>query len=406
MYLPPVPRRGFRFSPPRVDYPPELRWLLLATFGRPEPPPPRDLDVRSIPTLATLAFQFDLGPRLFARLGRRKIVEYLGETAARQLVSSALVALGGRERSRAGLPFIAEIAERRQIPVLFLKGTALELGGYSKLGWRNSLDVDVLLRSADLAAFSDELEGKGWRIFRATDPDQDHSLPVLFHRQYGRIEMHWCIPGLDLGGRRRFARLEDVESAGETQPAPELNRFCRIPSRDLLSAHVLVHGLAQHGFALDYPFFRIVSDLIDLDVEKPPEQPWTSRALSMPEALAACLLARRLASADLTVFDATTARVPEASLLAHFVAATTDETYATTLRLKSAWTFLADGPIAFTVVRRVGRTLFPDAEQLERLYGPPKSRWSRPLQRLLRPLDLALRLTQRLLAWAILRLRG
>ncbi len=213
-------------------------------------------------------------------------------------------------------------------------------------------------------------------------------------------------------------------AGAETGPADTL----RVPSRPVLLAHALVHGLAQHGLApRSYPPWRGVSDWIDLglggdqgDALLAAASAWLGGALSADDAEAAHGLCALLVAGRPEALTGT--ERPAAVLGRHLLAGPLDPSYRRSLRLDRLLPAAGTGgrrPAglddpsndraaaprpgrARTLWAAAGRALIPPPAELAALYGPWRSRWGLVWRRLVRPADLGLRL----LTAAASRLRG
>jgi hypothetical protein len=129
--------------------------------------------------------------------------------------------------------------------------------------------------------------------------------------------------------------------------------------------------------------------------------PLVGHEVSREEAVAARALAARLGSGgDPFAADPLT---PEGALRDHLLAGLLDARYRRALKLRA----LAQGPGAGLprLARELLRALVLSREQVDAIYGPPRTRLGYLARRLARPLDLAWRGLLALLAAAALRVR-
>ncbi len=344
------------------------------------------------------------------KLGRRRVATLLGDSG-KAIAPPVYAALAQQERSLASIPVLARLASRCGHPLVVLKSTALLLGGYSRPGWRDSGDVDVLVPEAAARSFWMTLVDEGWSKLGGDEGEADHALPLLGHPLYGRLEIHWCLLGVDLAGTGRSGSLRDASELGLLRRLQGVLYDVLIPSRDLSAAYAVVHGIAQHGFVIDYPYFRVPADLIDLGFGR--ELPglevlsWTSRSLSSQESSALFSLTARLEAGDASLFDGfARSSSGEGRLLRHFVAAGLTPGYKETLRLPAAGVVLSDAPRNRLLARRLWHTLAPPAEQLKKLHGPGRYFWSPLLWRVLRPLEVGVQLVRYVFAALLFRFRA
>src|SRR5436309_3972650 len=239
---------SLRFRPPRLTVSPEARWMLLRAFG--PAAAPAAAPVEPAAALA-LARRFEVSARIAARQGRERLAAELGAEAAagfaRDRVAAAAVSM--RLMAAAGqVASIAATAAPSGIPLAFLKFAGLEGAGLLAAGSRGACDVDVLAPARRAAELWRALAAAGWQ--GADHPGYEHQLPALSHPERGVVEVHRLIPGLRLDGPTS-ATWEDLERAGLLVPLPASLGFagrCTAPVPEVQAAHVLVHGLGQHGF--------------------------------------------------------------------------------------------------------------------------------------------------------------
>jgi len=61
--------------------------------------------------------------------------------------------------------------------------------------------------------------------------------------------------------------LQLLLDANSLTPAAELSKYAHVPLPEVLLAHAIGHGIAQHGFVpQSYPLLRLVANAIDLDM--------------------------------------------------------------------------------------------------------------------------------------------
>jgi hypothetical protein len=372
-----------RFRPPRSPLPAEARWALLRAFAPAERPWDRPLD----PDRATEAARaLDLAPRIAMRVATPQLAAELGETKARALIAArGLAALSATDLLEMARE-VAEAAAARGILVVLLKGTALHARGFVAEGARWMSDVDVLAPEAALAGLAEALCAEGFETLEGTVACE-HQIPPL--RRGGQtLELHRFLPGVTPPGARSFATAGALARQDALEPLAGWPAGTSVPRREVLAAHALVHGIAQHGFApRSYPLTRMLADLVDLGAfDLVAAHAWIARHVSADETRAAIDLARGLArGADLD----------DSPLLAHAVFGLSDLRYAARLRLRALGSVpsLLPRPLAFA--REAWRALFPGRARLVGLYGREGSHLARAARR---PLELALRLAR--LPWS------
>ena len=213
--------------------------------------------------------------------------------------------------------------------VIFLKGAALQLGGLTPAGSRDMCDVDVLVPADETRRLQEALVGAGCRVTEA--PEAEHQLQFLTHATGLGIEVHRSIPGLRLEGRA-FADSETLLSGGLVERLPDGPGGGLIPSRELLFAHLMVHGIAQHGLAPDaYPFSRVLGDVQDLDLSRDEFDSfmesgfrWIEQDVNRAEVEAVYVLACSLAAGEDPI-EIARSEGGEGVVLRHLIAGATDE---------------------------------------------------------------------------------
>jgi hypothetical protein len=401
---------GFRFDPPAVDAGDAERWVLGRAFADRELELPEPQGVAAVALAEALA----LGPRIAARIAPRRLVGELGEEAAGLLKSLRARAVANEMRLEAALAGFDASAADLRVPYAPLKGQALALGGFSADGSRLSADVDILVPEERLEALQSELVRRG---FAVAGERYEHQAPALRHPDGGTIELHRFVLGVRLDGRRS-ARFDELVAAGlvGAPPAGSTPTFrgsgerprgdLRLPRRELLSAHAVVHALAQHGFApRAYSGFNLVGDLLDLGFRGSTGSttlaaiaPWIERAVPIAEAEAALELATALAEGDAAFLRndrggrkgaGGAAPGTARTLLDHFLAGALDARYAESLKVRALESPLSDRSLAGSRAAVIAGALLP-ARGRDSRRG--RERWDRYLVRLaVRPFDLVRR---------------
>ena len=376
-----------RFRPPDVDWTPELRWVLFRSFG-PSAAAFRE-PVDSARALE-LAERFDLAARIRSRTAREVLSREAGESldgfsqACFANVASSLK-MGDAARR------LGTAAEELGIPIVFLKGAAIDFLRLSGNGARSYSDLDVLVPLERIPDFTAALCDLGWRP--SEFPDSEHQEVPLHHLMDGMVEIHRTILGVRLPGNRGSLDAQALVQSGMTQPIPGFPRSCFAPSAEVLRAHAIVHGLLQHGSApASYPLFRFLSDLADL-------------GYGPGEVAAASRLLREVDEADLSAVaellaflsapgpaEAAPETGPARDLLFHIVSGVTDERYRRSLKSSSGF-FLPvsdHGPSASFLLSARKAIVLSNA-QVDAIYGPPRSAFGYAARKLLRPFDLVRR---------------
>ena len=213
------------------------------------------------------------------------------------------------------------------------------------------------------------------------------------------IEVHTTLPGVEVGrgGDAGFARLE---GASLVEKVGSLPGSCFVPSHELLVAHCLVHGLVQHGSApLAYPGMRMLADLIDLGLAGPRGEELAGRAhalverqLLRGEVASAVTLCRALVAGEGASLLCPGAEDGPARLLRHVLAGPVDERYRDALR----WRAISglDGPprSLHGWVDELRQAVLITRGQVEVMHGPQRNEWGYVFWRVVRPLQLLVRL--------------
>jgi hypothetical protein len=401
-------KSGIRFHPPWVELSAETRWVLRRAFGPPnlQPQPIGEL----VPgTVFDLAQHFSLTERIGWRSQSVDLEEELGKDCAQRfreatVRSTALSLIVDRVCHE-----IAGLGAELGIPAIFLKGAALQLAGRTPSGSRNMCDVDVLVPEEAATTLQSSLMAGGCSALEVRE--SEHQLQFLTHKTGLGIEIHKIIPGIRLGGRSSAMAVDLIER-GHVRPAPELRDGCYLPGDELMFAHVMVHGIAQHGMSPQaYPMARMLADVQDLGIDETDLAAflergylWIAADVSREEVEAVVRLAQRLeAGEDPQVVAATEDDV--GTLLRHLVAGTIDQSYAQSMKFRS----LIGGPKDVGLVRGLAKTLrgalLPTRAQIDILYGPPRTELGYWGWRLWRPFDLVLRAARYGKAWVYQRIR-
>jgi hypothetical protein len=301
------------------------------------------------------------------------------------------VALGQAPALAGAARAVAEAAAEIQAPLVLLKRAALVALGLVDDAQREAVDVDVLVAEDRFAALQGRLAAGEWRSGNTLPAD--HQAAPLTNPHGTMVELHRFVPGLRVAGGRREARLIDLERAGGLVVLADWPGRVFAPTRDVLAAHALVHGLDQHGLApASYPLARMLADVADLEevgfipsweaVER-----WTGGSLGREEVLAAFELVGSLRRGEEPSSPHATA------LLQHVLVAASDASYHESLSQRALVSQLTSGAPSDRS-RLFAGVLFPTRAQLDAIYGGPRSLLGYALLRVWRPLDLGLRFVQ------------
>ncbi|MGH9464670.1 MAG: nucleotidyltransferase family protein [Thermoanaerobaculia bacterium] len=318
----PRPASGFRFSPPPLAISPATRWALLRAFGPPETPAPA-VDPEEAWTQAAL---LDVAPRIGSRVAMARLSNELGESVAERFVAARRQTASTALRYEQLAADLVELATERKIPIVFLKGLALQLGGYCSPGERPFGDLDCLARAKEAHDLFGTLVERGFAP--AEVPPNEQHLPPLAAPVWGAVDLHLALRGVwHPGGEWWTADLLLAE--GRAQGLPTLPG-AYLPDAEVLAAHALVHALDQHGLAPGrHGLLRMIGDAASLlpgqrdwDRFLAIAGPWIAPTVSAEELAAARELTLALAAGDLPA-DTTFA----GKLLSHFLATATDPSY-------------------------------------------------------------------------------
>jgi len=256
-------------------------------------------------------------------------------------------------------------------------------------GSRDFSDIDILAPSDRVQELWDRLKAGGFRDCGL--PSHEHHLGVLANSAGPAVEVHFCIRGVR-GSAGTSLTLSEAAEMNLVRSLPDLQGECWIPHRDLLLAHALVHGIAQHGLSPHrYPMLKVLADAVDMDLPQSVEDgayrtwfPLIERDVSHREVCALAELGRRLGRGQ-TAAVLWHEEGDEALLLRHFVLGNLDEKYKDSLRLRSMAPVLPSGSRGKTHLPTVWSTLFPSRAVIDAYYDTPGGRWRYVVFRVRRP---------------------
>lgn len=378
--------KGIRFSPPNSKLDDNVAWVLTRAFA-----PPVTTERAPHHERLDCARRLRLLPRILSRTPRNLLVADLGEAATERLV------LEHRRQVARGLGIrrtqqqVADAAHDLDTSLVLLKFAALcELGCTSPAS-REACDLDVLVDANHAAALADRLCDIGYKCPPRRGPPHQ---PYVLHSPAGiMVELHVHIPYLRLGAEGSFATLDMLKSASVVGPLDPDDETVLIPSRSLMAAHLILHGMVQHGFEPQtYPGWRLISDLTDLGFSEDQtlqadSRRWIETCVSAEEidALSVLITTLRLGRVDALWPSSDGA----ALLLRHHVLVVTDGQYRARVMLRRQVQALREEGLA-----KWARSLWtyafalPDAN-LRRIYQ--HSKLSMFWLRVLRPADFAWR---------------
>jgi len=380
----------FRFRPPHLALDRETRWCLLRAFGPAHQPVEREpLDPSRV--LAVTA-PLSAGARIAARIPLAVLQAELGPDAARQLLITQALTQAVTSRLLNVAREVATCLESLGARGALLKGTALVATGTADAASRSITDLDVLVTSETAQELQRILRERGFTPWDVP-PTEHHAVP-LSRGKSDMIELHSALLGVRLNPGDRWADLPALEAAGRIVPLVGWPASIVVPDRDVMLAHILVHGLAQHGLSPDkYPLARMLQDLVDLgfqgigdrDLERVGAMiadDVSIRELRATRDLCAALVAGNPSLPRVEASDATL-------LLRHVLAGALDPPYTQALRLRSIAEFPSSGVRG--AIRMFTGAIWLTRGQIDVIYGPQRSWAGYALLRLWRPFDLVRR---------------
>ncbi|HEY7516643.1 MAG TPA: nucleotidyltransferase family protein, partial [Vicinamibacteria bacterium] len=316
----------------------EFRWVLARAFG-PLPGPGEGLHAGS--SGAALARTLDLAPRIATRQERERLVLEVGAEGARALASARGVAAVAADDLLGAALDVRDAARDlgAPVPIVLLKGVALTATGVAVPGSRWLGDVDILCPAWALESLAAALRERGYARVEGV-PTCDHQLAPLRGRSGRVVELHRFLPGVRLRGAPGFATAEELAERDLLRSPTGALHGCWVPSRDVLGAHALVHGIAQHGLSpRSYPLMRMLADLVDLGWGAPGHgeaaaaaADLTARHVSRDEREAVLDLCRRLRAGEALPDRLTRRAGPAHRLLGHVLAGSLDPSYSDSLK--------------------------------------------------------------------------
>lgn len=366
--------------------------MLLRAFGAPGAPFLQAAGPVDPAGCLAAARRFEVSPRVAARQGRARLAAELGPEAAAGFQRDLTAAAAQGLRIESLVREVHAAASERDIDLVLLKYAAIEAAGLLVPGSRGACDLDVLVPPERTDELQAALIARGFRSSGL--PDAEHQLPALLDPAGGMVEVHRLIPGVRPDGGRS-ATVAGLSRAGLLEPLPG-REGCFLPAREAQIAHVLVHGIGQHGFwPGSYPLLRMVGDLIDLGFHGESSEELARRAaglvardLAPAEARAVRGLCRGLAAGE----DLVASPTQEGVLLRHILAGRLDADYAAALRLSLLRSVPSERRPAVRMAKTVLGAVFLTRAQIDAIYGRPRHRLGYLGWRLARPFDLLSRL--------------
>ncbi len=352
-----------------------------------------------------MARELGVAVRIAARVPVEALVAELGEGAVVALQRARRGAVATTLSLESLLAEVARAARTLAAPVVVLKGMALHMDGVLAAGSRPLADLDVLVPPERAGSLHTSLVADGFTLTPGLRTGEQHLAPLRSPASGGVVEIHHAVRGVRLHGRRS-ATAGDVLARGGSRELAGLPG-CFLPSPEVALAHLLVHGLAQHGMTREYPLTRLAADLSDLGVDEAGLAvflagpfAWIATDVSPEEVAAAVRLAARLRAGEDPALLAT-GESGESVLLGHILALALDDEYLTSLKLERRLLVPGVGARGWSVLRTLAGSVVLSRRQVDMLYGGPHSRLGYLGLRLWRPLDVLRRLA--VYGWSRLR---
>ena len=377
---------GSWHSPPVFAVDTSLSWLLGASFAETCPSPPEGEGTRVLSLARHLEISGRVAERL-RRIGRPRLTVLEAALDTDYQTNLAVDAQLGH-----ALEHVAGIAAEQAVPVIALKYAALHLSGISRVGTRVAGDLDFLVPAAAIARLWQALLDAGY--VRAGTRAHAHQLEALVGPFGAVVELHRHLPGVCVA-RQRFATADDLFEASLVEPLASSTLWSPQPA--VLAAHALAHGLLQNRHTpQSYSLLRMLSDLVDLRTAHTGSALVASAAYCSPSLIGASKTAERLCSVLQRgmVSSAEFVGTAEQRLLWHCLAARLDADYARQLRLSPLFGAIGDSAGVSARLSYLVGALFPTEHELDAIYGPAGSIPARVRRRLMRPLDLGMRLAR------------
>ncbi len=385
-------KRAFPFRPPEVEIEPPVACALDLAFGPVAEQAGFSIDAEP-QAVVQAARSMALGGRIAARWPHQLLERTLGAPGAEACRMDRRRSAAAELQAEAVVENISAVVVALDMPVVFLKGAALVMDGLILSGSRGLGDVDVLAPEGREQLLQDRLKGEG-----CVEPDDlpsgEHQLQALGHPLGLAVEVHLCLRGVRCSGRDS-ATFSDLDDLGLTRRIEGLPGDARMPGLDLLLAHAVVHGLAQHGLnPKGYPMLRFVADIVDLDLAGAVESgaferwmPWIEQDVSRREVEALADMCRRLVGSE-GVAGIWPGSDDAALMVRHLVLGAVDIEYRDSLRIRSLASVMPSRGRSATLLKTVWGATVLTRGQVEALYGKPRSSWGYWGYRLWRPFDL------------------
>lgn len=401
-----MPRTGIRFRPPKLRGSREIDWVLLRAFGPPQVGggAAEGLDRQRA---CTIAQKLSLLARIRARTPRETLEEEVGSERLRLFDRDAALYTGMVLQHEEACRDLAELAGRMSIPVIWLKGMALQFIQATPPGSRRTGDVDLLVSKESSTRLYEALVDEGCQRSGIRAPE--HHLSALQHPLGSAIEIHHEIDGVRFDDRSP-ATADQCLDRGLLIEAKMLPSGTLLPVESLLVAHLLAHALSHHGRAPEsYPPFQLLADLQDLGFSDPAGRSvardsvaWVASEVSGEEVSAVIDLLRRLSAGEVSTAIMSTAS-DSSTMLRHWIAGSLEADYSQSLKLGRRLEVKPGRNRLLQIASSGWQALWLSNHQVEILYGKPRTALGYLGWRLWRPIDLVGRSISSAAAWVRLK---
>jgi hypothetical protein len=352
-----------------------------------------------------LAQRFNLAARVASRTPSEILVAEVGYETGRLIQNHHASAAARFLIAESVCRELAELGQSLRIQLIFLKGAALQIDQKVIPGSRDMGDIDVLVPASGARSLQEALIEGGCEVFETRE--SEHQMQCLTHRLGLAIEVHKIVPGVRVDGASS-ATADQLIDQGLVHAAQRMSGDCFVPADPVMLAHILVHGIAQHGMAPSaYPMSRMLADLQDLAAPRDAWQAardWIEHDVSREETDAAASLVNLLGTAT-DLEDLPASAEGAGVLLRHLVAGVLIDSYEESMKFRSLTAKPTDvGAVERFATMLRGAVLLTDV-QIDMLYGPPATKLGYWGWRLWRPFDLVVRSIRYGAAWVRNRFR-
>ena len=370
----------------------ELRWVMRRAFCGGEVATEPMIDPR---TALRYARNLGVAARIGASIPSAQLESEAGDLVAGAFIEESREAATEQVKLRGLTAITARAVRAAGSEMVVLKGMALDQLGVCRLGSRLMVDLDVLVSSGRTAEVYSQLLAAGLAEADLFTPESIFG--VFIHPGGVTVDVHLRVPGVDTAGTGQSSDLTSVAPYTTRAQIDGAELTVLVPTEDVLIAHLVVHGVAQHGWMpVSYPLTRTLADLIDIGFHRVESDErldaihrFIERGVSREELRAMRDLCRALAAGDSSILELDGEQNGAQKLLAHLIAGEFDLRYRDGLMLHWFMSPLTDWPAPVTVLRRTAKRLFPKRGELRLIYGPATTIWERLAQRVRRPFDVA-----------------